>query len=150
VAGVDYNFTASDKPLRHSDVLIDGLADGLRDGWTSMADQVVAGSTKDFDFNEHPDPALHDAQPWKIDGDRAAKLLNHGAVRGVVLKDGTILRTTLGEIGPRRPELLALFAESACLDWTGVLFEPGSRVEFEKDGGIGFAVLDDACYPNIP
>jgi hypothetical protein len=149
VAGVDYNFTASDKPLRHSDVLIDGLADGLRDGWTSMADQVVAGSVKDFGFNEHPDPALHSVQPWKIDGERAAKILNHGAARGAVLADGTILRTTKGEMGPNRDRLLALFAESACLDWTGVLFEPGSRIEFEKDGGIGFAVLDDACYPNL-
>ncbi len=151
MAGVDYNFTASDKPLRHSDVLIDGLADGQRDGWTSMADQVVAGSTKDFGFNEHPDPDLHYAQPWKISGDRAAKFLNHGAARGVVLADGTILRQSQGEIEPRKPELLVLFADGACLDWTGVLFEPGgSRVEFEKGGGIGFAVLDDACYPTIP
>ncbi len=151
VAGVDYNFTASDKPLRHSDVLIDGLADGQRNGWTSMADQVVAGSVKDFGFNEHPDPNLHYAQPWKISGDRAAKFLNHGAARGVVLADGTILRQSQGEIEPRKTDLLTLFANGACLDWTGVLFEPnGSRVEFETADGIGFAVLDDACYPNIP
>jgi hypothetical protein len=137
--------------LRHSDVLIDGLADGQRDGWTSTFDQIVAMSTKDFGFKEHPDPALHYAQPWKISGDRAAKFLNHGAARGVVLADGTILRQAQGEIEPRKEELLTLFVDGACLDWTGVLFEPGgSRVEFEQDGSIGFAVLDDACYPNTP
>lgn len=150
VKGEDYNFTASDKPLRHSDVLIDGLADGKRDGWTSMADQVAAFSTQDFDFEAHPDPALESVQPWKISVQRAAKILDHGAVRGVVLKDGTILRHAKNEITPRKDELLALFDNGVCLDWTMAMFEPGSRIEFEKDGEIQYAVLNEDCYPVMP
>ena len=150
VAGVDYNFVGSEKPLRHSSFLIDGLADGRRDGWTSMADEVALLSTQDFGFQEHPDPALAGVQPWQISGDRAAKILNHDAARGVVLKDGTILRQTKGEIAPLKGALLTLFGGGACLDWTGVLFEPGSRIEFEKDGEIGYATLNEICYPVLP
>lgn len=151
VKGEDYQFTASDKPLRHSDVLIDGLADGQRDGWTSMADEVAAYSTKDFGYVASPNPALAEVQPWKISGERVAKFLNHDAARGVVFKDGTVLRQSKGEIKPQKERLLTLFANGACLDGTGVLFEPdGSRVEFEQDGEIQYAVLDGDCYPVLP
>ncbi|PSN14240.1 hypothetical protein C7293_12500 [filamentous cyanobacterium CCT1] len=149
-SGKDYHFVETGKPLRHSAYLIDGLADGQRDGWTSMADEVAAGYP-DFDFKMHPEPALKGVQPWKINGDRVTKILNHGAARAVVLQDGTILKVRNNEIEPRKSELLALFAEGACFDWTGTLFEPGgSRIEFEQEGRIQFAVLDENCYPVIP
>ncbi|PSN13943.1 hypothetical protein C7293_13705 [filamentous cyanobacterium CCT1] len=145
-AGTDYHFVETGKPLRHSAYLIDGLADGLRDGWTSMSDEVAA-FYPDGEFHEHPEPALQSVQPWKIDGDRAAKILNHGAARAVVLADGTILRHA--EVEARKAELLSLTADGFCMDWTATLFEPGSRIEFQKDGAIHAAPLDEACYPAV-